>query len=80
MACIMTDAEIIAQRRSSEAHIGIAEDYVNTLAAGFRGNSTGVLTEIDIRLYELYLHAAEVHLKLAEAKHRLVPAFLPDYG
>lgn len=67
----MSDADTVAEVRTVEEHVAQAERWANTLPA-ILGTSGGLVTALDIALMDLYLHAADVHLKLAEAKSRTI--------
>jgi hypothetical protein len=74
--------EIVSQVLSPQQHIEQAERWVNTLPAILADQSSRYVgtTAVDIAIMDVYLHAADVHLKLAEAKQRtrLVSMSDPD--
>lgn len=62
-------------------HIEMAERLAATLPTGIaEAAGRGGFGPGDIQAYALYLQGADIHLKLAEAKRRWVPEFVPDYG
>jgi hypothetical protein len=64
--------EIVNQVLSPEQHLALAERYANTIPAILADQSSRGISanQTDVALMDVYLHAAEVHLKLAEAKQR----------
>jgi hypothetical protein len=61
---------VINRQLTPAGHIEQAERFANTLLAGLTADG-GVMLVTDIPLYDVYLHAADVHIRLAEAKMRL---------
>jgi hypothetical protein len=72
---VASDEEILYQVLTPEQHIAAAERYVNTLPAILADHTSRFVqtNQTDVALMDVYLHAADVHLKLAEAKWRMLP-------
>ena len=59
---------LIAEQHTPEQHIALAERYANSLVAGLDKLLNVPVGPVDVALFDVYLHAADVHLKLAEVK------------
>jgi hypothetical protein len=70
---VPSESDILTRQLTPAEHIGQAERFANTLLAGLNQaeKAGGLMLTSDIPVYDVYLHAADVHIRLAEAKMRL---------